>query len=83
MSESNSDRVWEEIKKRCERCAFYCSEGTFGYCHFEPPPTFIIPKNHDCYDPRMSGLQPVWPTVEPSDWCSHWTPQSWHDEVPQ
>jgi hypothetical protein len=70
----------DEMKKCCKTCAFMCEE-VLCYCYLNPPVIRMVPKEHECYNQRHCGIQSERPVVAVHDFCSHWTPQSWHDEV--
>jgi hypothetical protein len=72
----------DEKSKRCELCAFFlvgCAIEHDGECYRDPP-------TWEDYGPDDNGEYAsgyLRPEVDRDDFCSHWTPQSWHNEVPE
>jgi hypothetical protein len=64
-------------EKKCEACEFYCDgsprEGK-GQCRFNAP--FPSLKSAMMSEKFFSEASITWPTVQPTDWCGHFSPAS-------
>ncbi|UCD53345.1 MAG: hypothetical protein JSW27_11990 [Phycisphaerales bacterium] len=64
-------------KRQCKDCDFYCDEGqgeAKGQCRFNAP--FPSLKSAMMSEKFFSEASITWPTVEPTDWCGHFSPAS-------
>lgn len=64
-------------RRRCGDCEFYDDEGQgedAGQCRFNAP--FPSLKSAMMSEKFFSEASITWPTVEPTDWCGHFSPAS-------
>jgi len=62
-------------QRQCKDCDFFCDQGeTKGQCRFNAP--FPSLKSAMMSEKFFSEASLTWPTVEPTDWCGHFSPAS-------